>query len=176
MPKLRGAPVSAPSQFRPRCSLVWRTGRQAPTQKTRLPVGSAPPERGPRESNQLRAQRRAAHRLPIGAASRAWKAVSRARKQELRAWLQHNIHRASQMDWRAKRTLDNHQARQGWEHHLLDDVRWQHNLHKHFSGIFHKAPMERTRARLPSRGHASNVPGNPFHFSKQELELGGHRC
>ena len=71
------------------------------------------------ESNQLRAQRGAAHQLPTGAASRAaWKAVSRARKQELRAWLQHNIHRASQMDWRAKRTLDNHQARHGWEHHL----------------------------------------------------------
>ena len=39
----------------------------------------------PCESSQLKAQRRAAHRLPAGAASRAaWKAVSRACKQELR--------------------------------------------------------------------------------------------
>ena len=88
------------------------------------------------ESNQLKAQRQAAHRLPAGAAGRAaWKAVSRARKQEIRAWLRNNIHRASQMDWRAKRTLDNHQARQGWEHHLLDDIHWQRSLHKHFNNV-----------------------------------------
>ena len=78
------------------------------------------------------------------------------------------------MDWRAKRTLDNHQARHGWEHHLLDDVRWQHNLHKHFSGIFHKAPMERSWARLQATRIAltracKQCPWKPF--SRQELEM-----
>ena len=65
-----------------------------------------------RESKQLQAQRRAAQRMGQegGAARTAWKAISRARKQEQRAWQQANVLRASQMDWRAKRTLDHHTA------------------------------------------------------------------
>ena len=85
-------------------------------------------------SKQLQFQRKAAHRLPSGAACRAaWKAVSRGREREHRAW---------------KRTLDNPAARTGWELHLLDDAHWQRKLQQHFQGIFCKAPAERARARL----------------------------
>ena len=83
-----------------------------------------------------------------GAARTAWKAVSRARKQEQRAWQQANVLRASQMDWRAKRTLDHRNSRQGWEHHLLDDIRWQDKLKRHLESIFLRAPQSSTAARL----------------------------
>ena len=81
-----------------------------------------------------KAAQRLAHSDP--ASRTAWKAVSRARKQEHRAWLQSNTHKASQADWRAKRTVDRHTARKGWEHALLDDPCWQRKLTQHFTGIF----------------------------------------
>ncbi|CAE6934778.1 unnamed protein product [Symbiodinium sp. CCMP2592] len=111
------------------------------------------------ESHQLRAQRRAAQRLaPGGASARAaWKSISRARKQEQRAWQHHNIQRASQMDWRAKRTLDQASTRAGWEHHLLDDIHWQSHLRQHFQNIFHKVPQQSTAARLQTLRHALTV-------------------
>ena len=103
-----------------------------------------------RESKQLQAQRRAAQRMGQegGAARTAWKAVSRARKQEQRAWQQANVLRASQMDWRAKRTLEHHSSRQGWEHRLLDDSRWQDKLRRHFEGTLFRTPQSSTAARL----------------------------
>ncbi|CAE6973291.1 unnamed protein product [Symbiodinium sp. CCMP2592] len=102
------------------------------------------------ESPQLRAQRRAAHKLPQGgaAARAAWKSISRARKQEQRAWQSSTIHKASQMDWRAKRSLDQLGGRSGWEHHLLDDIHWQHKLITHFRSIFHKVPQHTTAHHL----------------------------
>ena len=56
------------------------------------------------------------------------------------------------MDWRAKRTLDNRQARQGWEHHLLDDIYWQRSLHKHFSNDGAHASLFASNARRPYEG------------------------
>ncbi|CAE7456901.1 unnamed protein product [Symbiodinium sp. CCMP2592] len=126
-----------------------------------------------RESKQLQAQRRAVHRLPQGgqAARTAWKAVSRARKQEQRAWQQANIDRAS---WRAKRSLDHHSSRQGWEHRLLDDVHWQKHLTQHFRSIFHKVPQSHTAAKLHVLREAltracKHAPWQPF--TEGELQL-----
>ena len=102
------------------------------------------------ESPQLQAMRRAAHRMAHAdpASRAAWKAVSRARKQEHRTWMQSNIHKASQADWKAKRTVDRTTARRGWEHTLLHDPRWQRQLTRHFTSIFCKAPPQRTASRL----------------------------
>ena len=102
---------------------------------------------------QLQAQRRAAQRMGQegGAARTAWKAISRARKQEQRAWQQANVLRASQMDWRAKRTLDHHSSRQGWEHRLLDDSHWQGQAPAAFRGHF---PSD------PAKQHSGTSPGH----------------
>ena len=86
-----------------------------------------------------------------GAARTAWKAISRARKQEQRAWQQANVLRASQMDWRAKRTLDHHSSRQGWEHRLLDDSHWQGQAPAAFRGHF---PSD------PAKQHSGTSPGH----------------
>ena len=74
--------------------------------------GPSQPQGEASTASKRAAMRKAAQRLAHSdpASRTAWKAVSRARKQEHRAWLQSNTHKASQADWRAKRTVDRHTA------------------------------------------------------------------
>ena len=127
------------------------------------------------ESPQLQAMRRAAHRMAHAdpASRTAWKAVSRARKQEHRTWMQSNIHKASQADWKAKRTVDRTTARRGWEHTLLDDPRWQRQLTRHFTSIFCKAPPQRTASRLQCTRLALASSPSQTYCSPQQRGSGG---
>ncbi|CAE7500648.1 pol, partial [Symbiodinium sp. KB8] len=100
------------------------------------------------ESTALKMARKQAHASPAQDAREAWKKVNRMRKQELRAWHNNLVVRASQVDWYAYRTLSHLQRREGWHHKLVDEERWRETMRKHFEGIFAKAPKARTAKRL----------------------------
>ena len=99
------------------------------------------------ESTALKMARKQAHGSPPQDAREAWKKVNRMRKQELRAWHNNLVIRASQVDWYAYRTLSYVHRREGWHHKLVDAGDWKQTMTKHFEGIFAKAPKSRT-ARL----------------------------
>ena len=100
------------------------------------------------ESSALKLARQQAHRAPPQDARAAWKQVNRMRKQELRAWHNNLVVRASQIDWYAYRTLSHLQRRDGWHHKLVDEGDWKQKMKTHFEGIFAKAPKARTARQL----------------------------
>ncbi|CAE7382151.1 unnamed protein product, partial [Symbiodinium sp. CCMP2592] len=119
------------------------------------------------ESPALRLLRRQARGAPAHQAREAWKAVTRLRQQEVRAWHKHLVNKASQANWRAKRAFDMTQARTGWHHHLVDAEGWQEKLVGHFASIFAKAPAERTARNIADTRRAltllcKHTPWRPF--------------
>ena len=70
------------------------------------------------------------------------------RKQELRAWHNNLVVRASQVDWYAYRTLSHLSRLEGWHHKFVDGGDWKQVMTAYFEGIFAKAPKARTAKRL----------------------------
>ena len=100
------------------------------------------------ESAALKMARQQAHRAPPQDARAAWKQVNRMRKQELRAWRNNLVVRASQIDWYAYLTLSHLQRCDGWHHKLVDEGDWKQKMKAHFEGIFAKAPQARAARQL----------------------------
>ncbi|CAE7361641.1 unnamed protein product [Symbiodinium sp. CCMP2592] len=126
------------------------------------------------ESNALKGLRRQARGAPQHLSREAWEKVARVRQQEQRAWHQALVNKASHANWRAKRALETHTARRGWQHQLTDDPEWRHKLRGHFASIFAKAPAQRTAQRLAeTRGALTKLckhtPWRPF--TRWDLEL-----
>ena len=122
----------------------------------------------PCESSQLKAQRRAAHGLPAGAASRAaWEAVSRACKQELRGC---NIIFTEPAKWTGEPREHSTTAKHGKDGSTTFSTTYTGNAV--CTSI--SATMERTQACLQATRAAltracKQRSWRPF--SKQELEL-----
>ncbi|CAE7572889.1 unnamed protein product [Symbiodinium microadriaticum] len=101
------------------------------------------------ESSQLKQLRQTAQQSPPGPAAReAWKAVSRRRKQEHRAWSKQQAQQAAQLDWKSLRSLQTNSSHKGWQLYLQDDPRWEQQLHSHMEGIFAKPPPPRGSHRM----------------------------
>ena len=120
-----------------------------------------------RESSELKLARQAARRAPAHEARAVWKLVAKKRKQEQRVWHHALVFQASHANWGAKRALDSHSARVGWQHHLMDSDSWKTDLTNNFKGIFAKAPAGRTSRALGDTRRAlttlcKHTPWRPF--------------
>ena len=130
-----------------------------------------------RESKQLVQMRQQAHQAtPGGAARQAWKAVSKQRKQEHRAWQKQLAEQAANLNWRALRALQQVRSHRGWHLPLTDDPNWRHNLSKHMTGIFAKAtPMGGPRVEALKRAIRLQCKTTPWRaFTMHELCVTSH--
>ncbi|CAE7277276.1 unnamed protein product [Symbiodinium sp. CCMP2592] len=122
-----------------------------------------------KESEAVKRLRNRAQCAPAGASRRqAWKQVTRARKQEHKAWSQDLARRAGERSWYAYREIKNQTRRdKQWEEKLTDHPEWRQQLTKHFQAIFAKEDPTAVRdsaARLTAHLTVTckHTPWQPF--------------